>query len=79
MMLFGKLLVNSVSTLSWCSWFLLIVIPNLGRVESLVRRDVNVDMNNNTEQQYAFIRYRNRQDARYAITTGEVNFYGRKL
>ncbi|KAF8468176.1 hypothetical protein BDZ91DRAFT_100044 [Kalaharituber pfeilii] len=50
-----------------------------GRVESLVRRDVNVDMNNNTEQQYAFIRYRNRQDARYAISAGELNFYGRKL
>ncbi|KAI5799174.1 hypothetical protein DFH27DRAFT_611561 [Peziza echinospora] len=50
-----------------------------GRIESLVRRDVNVDMNNNSEQQYAFIRFRNRQEARYAITTGEINFYGRKL
>ena len=50
-----------------------------GRVDSLVRRDVNVDMNNNTEQQYAFIRYRNRQDARYAVAAGEINFYGRKL
>ena len=50
-----------------------------GRIDSLVRRDVNVDMNNNTEQQYAFIRYRNRQDTRYAIAAGEINFYGRKL
>lgn len=77
-MLFGKLLVNSVGDPFKLKYLDCLHLAS-GRVESLVRRDVNVDMNNNTEQQYAFIRYRSRQDARYAITTGEVNFYGRKL